>query len=82
MAIIGALLAGDESGVDGERFTLAPRTKLSYPRVRDSVPLMIGTWGRETARWAGTVADEVKIGEPRIRGRAGRPRLDRQLAER
>jgi 5,10-methylenetetrahydromethanopterin reductase len=24
--------------------------------------LLIGTWGRETARWAGTVADEVKIG--------------------
>jgi 5,10-methylenetetrahydromethanopterin reductase len=23
---------------------------------------MIGTWGRETARWAGTVADEVKVG--------------------
>ena len=26
------------------------------------MPLLIGTWGRETARWAGTVADEVKIG--------------------
>ena len=60
--IVQALLAGDETGVDGERFTLAPGTSLAYPRVRDAVPLTIGTWGRETARWAGTVADELKIG--------------------
>jgi len=60
--IIRALLAGDEDGVAGERFTLTPGTKLSYPRTRDSVPLLIGTWGPETARWAGTVADEVKLG--------------------
>jgi len=62
VAIVEALLAGDTSGVDGERFTLEPGTALAYPRERDSVPLLIGTWGRETARWAGTVADEVKIG--------------------
>lgn len=60
--IVRALLAGDERGVAGERFTLAPGTKLAYPRVRDSVPLLIGTWGRKTARWAGTVAEEVKLG--------------------
>ena len=62
VAIVRALLAGDATGVDGERFVLAPGTSLAYPRVRDAVPLTIGTWGRETARWAGTVADEVKIG--------------------
>jgi 5,10-methylenetetrahydromethanopterin reductase len=61
-AIIRALLSGDQTGVAGERFTLASGTALSYPRIRDSVPLLIGTWGRQTARWAGTVADEVKIG--------------------
>jgi 5,10-methylenetetrahydromethanopterin reductase len=60
--IVRALLAGDDSGVAGERFTLAPGTRLSYPRVRDTVPLLVGTWGRETMRWAGTVADEVKLG--------------------
>ena len=32
VAIIRALLAGDESGVEGERFTLAPGTTLAYPR--------------------------------------------------
>jgi len=62
VAIIRALLAGDKSGVAGERFTLEPDTELAYPRVRDEVPLLIGTWGPETARWAGTVADELKIG--------------------
>lgn len=62
VAIIRALLAGDESGFEGERFTLGPGTTLSYPRTRGSVPLLIGTWGPATARWAGTVADEVKLG--------------------
>jgi len=62
VAIVEALLAGDTSGVAGERFTLSPGTELAYPRERAEVPLLIGTWGPETARWAGTVADEVKIG--------------------
>ena len=60
--IVRALIAGDETGVAGERFTLAPGNTLTYPRVRDVVPLLVGTWGRKTARWAGTVAQEVKVG--------------------
>jgi 5,10-methylenetetrahydromethanopterin reductase len=62
VTVIRALLAGDASGFAGERFTLAPGTQLAYERVRADVPLLIGTWGPETARWAGTVADELKIG--------------------
>ena len=62
VVVITALLAGDETGFAGERFTLEPGTALSYPRERDAVPLMVGTWGPETARWAGTVADELKLG--------------------
>lgn len=62
VAIIRALLSGDDSGVAGERFTLAPGTTLAYPRLRHEVPLTIGTWGEETARWAATVADEIKLG--------------------
>jgi 5,10-methylenetetrahydromethanopterin reductase len=61
-AIVRALLAGDASGVAGERFVLTPGTVLAYPRFRETVPLLVGTWGRATASWAGTVADEVKIG--------------------
>jgi 5,10-methylenetetrahydromethanopterin reductase len=62
VAVIRALLADDTSGVTGRRFTLAPGTQLAYPRVRAEVPLLVGTWGPETAHWAGTVADEVKVG--------------------
>jgi len=62
VAIVRALLAGDDNGYAGSRYTLAPGTRLAYPRARDAVPLMIGTWGRATAAWAGTVADEVKLG--------------------
>ena len=62
VAVIQALLGGDERGVDGERFRLEAGTMLAYPRVRERVPLLIGTWGRRTAAWAGTVADEVKLG--------------------
>lgn len=62
VAIVRALLAGDDDGVDGSRFTLAAGATLAYPRVRSAVPLLIGTWGRETMRWAATVADEIKLG--------------------
>ena len=60
--IVQKLLAGDASGVQGQRFTLEPGVALAYERVRTSVPLLIGTWGKRTAAWAGTVADELKIG--------------------
>jgi 5,10-methylenetetrahydromethanopterin reductase len=60
--IVTKLLAGDPSGVEGGRFQLAPGTMLAYERARERVPLLIGTWGRHTAAWAGAVADEVKIG--------------------
>jgi 5,10-methylenetetrahydromethanopterin reductase len=62
VAVVRALLSGATDGVAGERFTLEPGTELAYPRVREHVPLLIGTWGERTARWAGTVADELKIG--------------------
>ena len=62
VAVVRALLAGDDAGFEGDRYFLAPGTKLAYPRLREAVPLLIGTWGRATASWAGTVADEVKIG--------------------
>jgi 5,10-methylenetetrahydromethanopterin reductase len=62
VAIIRALLAGDDRGLEGDRFKLLPGTTLAYPRRRDAVPLMIGTWGSSTARWASTVARELKLG--------------------
>ena len=47
----------------GERFTLEPGTALAYePRAARRCRCMVGTWGERTAAWAGTVADEIKIG--------------------
>jgi 5,10-methylenetetrahydromethanopterin reductase len=60
--VIRRLLAREESGFAGERFTLAPGARLAYEPLRARVPLMIGTWRPRTAAFAATVADEVKIG--------------------
>ena len=60
--VVAKLLAGDGTGVEGERFRLAAGTTLAYRRERASVPLMIGSWGRQTIGWAGSIADEVKVG--------------------
>lgn len=60
--VVRRLLAGDRSGFAGERFTLGPGAGLNYEPLRREVPLMIGTWGPRTAAFAGTVAQEVKLG--------------------
>jgi 5,10-methylenetetrahydromethanopterin reductase len=60
--IVAKLLSGNDSGVSGDRFRLAPGTTLAYRRERPRVPLMIGSWGQQTIAWAGTVADELKVG--------------------
>src|SRR6478735_5140996 len=52
----------DDLGIEEERFRLTPGTTLAYRRERARVPLMIGSWGRQTIGWAGSVADEVKVG--------------------
>jgi 5,10-methylenetetrahydromethanopterin reductase len=60
--VVRALLSRDPGGVRGSRFTLEPGTVLAYEPLRPSVPLLVGTWGERTAAWAGTVADEIKLG--------------------
>lgn len=60
--VIAMLLSGDTAGFTGEVFSLAPGTALRYRVERPSVPLLIGTWGRQTAALAGRIANEVKIG--------------------
>ena len=60
--VVRRLLAGDASGFAGERFTLAPGAQLAYEPLRANPPLLIGTWRPRAARYAATVADEVKIG--------------------
>ncbi|MFI6435368.1 LLM class flavin-dependent oxidoreductase [Streptomyces sp. NPDC050759] len=60
--LIRTLLSGSPDGYQGEVFQLAPGTRLAYPPHRPQVPLLIGTWGAQTAAMAGRIAQEVKIG--------------------
>jgi len=60
--VVSALLKGDRSGVPGHRFFLPPGAALRQRPFRESVPLLIGTWGPRLAAIAGAIADEVKIG--------------------
>ena len=60
--VVRRLLSGDDSGFAGERFSLEPGARLRYAPLRSEVPLLIGTWGKKTAAFAGEVADELKVG--------------------
>lgn len=61
-AVVATLLAGDDTGVAGRAFTLEAGTTLRFAPQRPAVPLLIGTWGPQTAALAGRIADELKIG--------------------
>jgi 5,10-methylenetetrahydromethanopterin reductase len=60
--VVRRLIAGDDSGFTGRRFSLAPGDRLRYPVVRHEVPLLVGTWAPRLAAFAGEAADELKLG--------------------
>lgn len=60
--LVRHLLARRQEAFTGEVWRHAAGATLHYQPVRPSVPITVGTWGRATARMAGAVADEVKIG--------------------
>jgi 5,10-methylenetetrahydromethanopterin reductase len=60
--VVRRLLGGDNSGYAGRRFSLAPGERLRYPVVRQSVPLLVGTWSPRLATFAGEAAQELKVG--------------------
>ena len=60
--IVRRLFARDFGGFAGERFSLAPGRGFEFEPLRAEVPLLIGTWGRRTAAFAGEVAQELKVG--------------------
>jgi len=60
--IVKQLLAGQTQAFDGKVFKLAAGASLNYKPLRSAVPIMIGTWGKQTARMAGEIANEIKIG--------------------
>jgi len=76
--VVRRLLAGDEEGFAGGRFSLPPGARLRYALARDRVPLLVGTWSRRLAAVAGACAQELKAGGsanpelvPVLRGRIG-----------
>ena len=60
--VVSRLLSKNTDGFSGQYFSLAPSTAFYFEPFRSEVPLLIGTWGEQTAALAGRVADEVKIG--------------------
>jgi 5,10-methylenetetrahydromethanopterin reductase len=60
--LIRHLLAQKTEAFSGEVFRLQKDSVLQFAVQRASVPITIGTWGPRTARMAGELADEVKIG--------------------
>ncbi len=60
--IIRRLLTGDDSGYEGDALGLPAGVRLHFPLPEAPVDLLVGTWGRRTAQWAATAAEEVKIG--------------------
>lgn len=60
--VVRRLLRGDDSAYDGEIFPLTAGTRLLYPRRRDHVDILLGTWGPRGLALAGRSADEVKLG--------------------
>jgi len=60
--IVRRLLAGDDSGFTGRRFSLPQGQRLRFPILRDDVPLLVGTWAPRLAAFAGEEAQELKVG--------------------
>jgi 5,10-methylenetetrahydromethanopterin reductase len=60
--VIRRLLARKTDGFIGRVFRLDPDEALHFEPKRAEVPITIGTWGSATARLAGELADEVKVG--------------------
>jgi 5,10-methylenetetrahydromethanopterin reductase len=83
MQLVRHLLAGRREPFQGEVFQLVADAALRYAPVRPAVPITLGTWGLRTARVAGALADEVKVGgstNPALVGHL-RPALDAGSAE-
>jgi 5,10-methylenetetrahydromethanopterin reductase len=60
--VIEHLLAGRREPHEGRHFQLSEQHRLHYAVQREQVPLVVGSWGRQTLRLAGQRAGEVKVG--------------------
>jgi 5,10-methylenetetrahydromethanopterin reductase len=80
--IVRRLLARDDNGFEGTRFSLPPGATLQYELERPELPLLVGTWSPRLAAFAGEAASEVKAGGsanpdlvPVLRERIGAPHV-------
>lgn len=62
VAIVRLLLSDSRDGYRGRVYSLAPGTRPLYPVQRDRIPLMVGTWSRRLAEFAGATADQIQVG--------------------
>jgi 5,10-methylenetetrahydromethanopterin reductase len=60
--VVRRLLARDDSGFAGQRFSLEPGNTLGYEPLRREVPLLVGTWSPRLTAFAGEHAAELKLG--------------------
>jgi 5,10-methylenetetrahydromethanopterin reductase len=60
--VVRRLLARDDSGFAGQRFSLEPGNTLGYEPLRREVPLLVGTWSPRLTAYAGEHAAELKLG--------------------
>jgi 5,10-methylenetetrahydromethanopterin reductase len=80
--LVRHLLARRPEAFEGAIFRRAAGASLRYQPHRADVPIMLGTWGPRTARLAGEVADEIKVGgsaNPALVGHL-RPAIEAGLA--
>ena len=60
--IVRNLLSGGSGGINGKVFNIREHVRSPYPLPTETIPVLVGTWGKTLARVAGELADEVKIG--------------------
>ena len=60
--IIRKILAGAPVEFQGKVYQITSQAAAPYPLPSETIPLLIGTWGKRLAAVAGEVADEVKVG--------------------
>ena len=60
--IVRRLLAGDERGFEGERFSLPLGARLRYPVEHREVSLLVGSWSSKLTAFAAEAATELKVG--------------------
>ena len=60
--IVRMLLAGDDRGFEGERFSLPVGARLRYPVERSEVSLLVGSWSSKLTAFAAEAANELKVG--------------------